>query len=373
MEINFRLVCKQLWNSNAEKNVCIDCLQELQSAYLFYKKCQKSRQLLSETLRVSPSKKVTASSDNEKTIPFQCCGQSFYNRPRLNKHKQLVHGGIVRFVCRQCPKRFLTKRSLRIHEISHRKAKKSPDLRCDQCQRQFVHLGTFMKHKERHEDTVCYYCNRGFADVNKTKKHIGDGHDKTEKRFSCVQCKKQYESRKILLRHFRTVHSRTIPMFCGQCEESCENRSMLNSHLVECKKKKKSDENDAEYWNIEHLIDDDLGTEWLNYEMLSEDYLDNGEAMVEEFLDDAFEMLAGRSDELKCHHCSTVFTSARDLVMHDITNHGECSTTLCLRFNPKTQSIPQTLRNAIHRIVSRSRVPATNVPDAKRSSLSRVC
>ncbi|KAG4065172.1 hypothetical protein HA402_007569 [Bradysia odoriphaga] len=293
-----------LWSSKVEKNICFDCLQDLQSSYLFYKKCRKSKELFSETIRDSPSKRATTSLDTAKIVPFQCCDQRFLNRTTLNKHKQLVHGSIMRFVCRLCPKKFLTKRSVRIHEISHRKARKSPDLFCDQCQTQFVHHGTFSKHKERHDnDTVCYYCNRGFSEVDQTKKHIADGHETTDKRFGCVIMPETIREAKDF--------TQTFPHY----------RDTLTSHLVECKKKK-SDEND-EYWNIEHLIDDDLGTEWLNYEMLSDDYLnvDNGEAMVEEFLDDAFEMLAGQNEELKCHHCSTVFMTARDLVMHDITNH----------------------------------------------------
>lgn len=315
----------QMWNSKVQKNICLDCLQDLQCSYLFYKKCLKSKELLSEPVGDVHKNGTTTTIEEIKTKPFQCCDQRFLTKTRLNKHKQLVHGSIMRFPCRLCPKRFLTKRSVRIHEISHRKSKKSSELFCDLCQRQFIHHGTFVKHKERHEDTVCHYCNRGFVEVEKTKKHIADRHEKSEKRFTCVKCKKKYATRKILLRHFRTVHGKMIPMFCGQCEEPCENRDKLKSHLTLCDKKK-SDEND-EYWNIEHLIDDDLTTEWLNNEMLSDDYLnvagDNGEAMVEEFLDDAFEMLAGRSEELKCHHCSTVFVTARDLIMHDITNHGK--------------------------------------------------
>lgn len=312
----------QMWSSNAKKNICIDCLQDLQSSYLFYKRCLKSKELLSETVADIQTKGITSIAEEIKTKPFQCCDQQFSTKTRLNKHKQVFHGSIVRFACRLCPRRFLTKRSVRIHEVSHKKTKKSSALFCDQCQRQFINRGTFVRHKERHEDIVCYYCNRGFSEIEKTKKHITDRHQKNEKRFSCVKCKKIFGTRKILLRHFRTVHAKTIPMFCGQCEESFENRDELKSHLVGCDKKK-SDADD-EYWNIEHLIDDDLNTEWLNYEMLSDDYLnvDNGgEAMVEEFLDDAFEMLAGRSEELKCHHCSTVFMTARDLIMHDITNH----------------------------------------------------
>ncbi len=310
---------------NAQRNICLDCLQDLQSAYLFYNKCLKSKEMLSESLGDMHKKgNTTKTLEEVKTKkPFQCCDKRFSTKARLNKHKQLAHRSIVRFACRLCPKRFLTKHSVRIHETSHRKVMNSPELFCDQCQRQFIHRGTFVRHKERHTDTVCYYCNRGYADVDKTKKHIADRHDKTDKRFSCVECQKQFGSRKILLRHYRTVHAKTIPMFCGQCEEPFKERELLQSHLVDCRKKK-STEND-EYWNIEHLIDDDLTQEWLNYEMLSDDYLnvDNGEAMVEEFLDDAFEMLAGRNEELKCHHCSTVFMTARDLIMHDITNHGK--------------------------------------------------
>lgn len=313
----------QMWSAKVQKNICMDCLQDLQSSYLFYKKCLKSKELLNETAGDVHKIGNTTISEEVKPKAFQCCDQRFSTRTRLNKHKQLVHGSIVRFTCRLCPRRFSTKRSVRIHEISHRKVKKSSELFCDQCQRQFLHRGTFAKHKDRHEDSVCYYCNRGFADVATAKKHIADRHENNEKRFACVKCKKLFGTRKILLRHFRTVHARTIPMFCGECDEPCENREKLANHLVDCDKKK-SNEGD-EYWNIEHLIDDDLTTEWLNNEMLSDDYLnvDNGEGMVEEFLDDAFEMLAGRSEELKCHHCSTVFMTARDLILHDITNHGK--------------------------------------------------
>lgn len=314
-----------MWNAREQKNICFDCIQELQSSYLFYKKCLKSKELPNEAVKDSQKRTNTMSREEEKTKPLKCCDQRFPTKYKLNKHKQHAHGDLIRFLCRSCPKRFLTKRSLRIHEVSHRKLRKSSELYCDLCRRQFIHRGTFIKHIERHKDIVCYYCNRGFAEAEITKKHIIDRHEKNEKHFSCVKCKKSFESRKILLRHFRTVHDKPIPIFCGQCDETFDSREKLKNHMVACDKKK-SDEND-EYWNIEHLIDDDLNitTEWLNYEMLSDDYLnaDNGEAMVEEFLDDAFEMLAGRNEDLKCHHCSTVFMTARDLIMHDITNHGK--------------------------------------------------
>lgn len=312
-----------MWSLKEQKNICIDCLQDLQSSYLFYKKCLKAKEMLSESVRDVQNNVNTTSAEEVKAKTFQCCDQRFLTKTRLNKHKQLDHRSMMRFQCSFCTKRFLTKRSVRIHEISHKKVTKSVELFCNLCQRQFINRGTFLMHKQRHEDTVCYYCNRGFADAEKTKKHIADHHKVNEKRFSCVECKKIFETRKILLRHFRSVHTKTIPMFCGQCNEPCENREKLMSHLVACDKKK-SDDN--EYWNIDYLIDDDLTTEWLNYEM-NDDYLnvDNGEAMVEEFLDDAFEMLVGQSEELKCHLCSTVFTNARDLTMHDITNHGKFS------------------------------------------------
>ncbi|KAJ6632636.1 Zinc finger protein [Pseudolycoriella hygida] len=310
-----------MWISNERKNICVDCLQELQSSYLFYKKCMKSKELLVELTGDVQKKEGISCNDDVKVKPFQCCRQRFSTKARLNKHKQLVHGSLVRFACRICAKRFLTKRSVRIHESSHKTVRTSIELFCDQCKRQFIHRGTFIKHKERHEDTVCIYCNRGYPHIDKTKTHIAERHEKNEKRFSCVECKKSFETRKILLRHYRTVHGKTIPVFCGQCEEPFTSREKLKDHLIDCDKKKAQD-ND-EYWDIEHLIDDDLTTEWLNSEMLSEDYLnvDNGESMVEEFLDDAFEMLTDQSEELKCNHCSTVFTTARDLIMHDITNH----------------------------------------------------
>lgn len=284
----------------------------------------KSKELLRESIAHVQKKTNRTTGKEEKTKPFKCCDQRFLTKFQLNKHKLKVHGDIFRFSCRSCSKRFLTKRSLRIHEISHRKVKNSIELKCNLCQKQFTHRGTFIKHKQRHEDVVCYYCNRCFADAEKTQTHIVDCHEKNEKRFSCVNCKKTFETRKILLRHYRTVHGRTIPaMFCGECDDTFDSKEKYENHLPNCVKKK-SNETD-EYWNIEHLIDDDLTTEWLNYEMLNDDYLNvnNDESMVEEFLDDAFEMLAGQSEELKCHHCSTVFTTARDLIMHDITNHGE--------------------------------------------------
>lgn len=293
---------------------------------MFYKKCLKSKEL-GQSAKDIQNKTKTMSREEEKTKHFKCCDQRFLTKFKLNKHKQHAHGANFRFPCRSCPKRFLTKRSVRIHEYSHRNVEKSSESYCELCERQFKHRANFLKHKQRHTDVVCYYCNRVFTDKETTKKHIADRHEKNRKNFSCVICKKPFAfgNRKILLRHFRTVHARIIPMFCGQCEEPFDNRDKLKSHLIECNKRK-SDEND-EYWDIEHLIDDDLNltTEWLNYEMLSDDYLnvDNGESMVEEFLDDAFEMLVGRSEELKCHLCSTVFKTSRDLIMHDITNHGK--------------------------------------------------
>lgn len=313
-----------MWNSKDQKNICADCLSELQSSYLFYKKCLKTEQILSEAITEIRETTAVIVGKPEQIKPFKCCDLRFSKKSMLDKHKHIVHGIVGRFSCQSCSKRFVSKRSLRVHEISHKKVKNSTELHCDLCQRQFTHLGTFIKHKERHADVVCYYCNRGFSDVEITKAHVADRHESNDKRFSCVSCKKTFGTRKILLRHYRTVHGTTIRLFCGQCEKPFNSKDELNNHLPNCDKSK-ADEND-EYWNIEHLnFDDDLTAEWLNYDMLSDDYLnvDNDETMVEEFLDDAFEMLAGQSEELKCHHCSTVFMSARDLIMHDITNHGE--------------------------------------------------
>lgn len=295
---------------------------------MFYKKCLKSKEL-NESARHVQNKTKTVTGDEEKVKYFKCCDQRFATKFQLNKHKQHAHGANFRFPCRFCKKRFLSKRSVRFHEVSHKKIKKSY---CELCQRHFNYRyrANFLKHQQRHNDIECYYCNRVFTEVELTKKHIADRHEKNKKLFSCVNCKNgPFESRKILLRHYRTVHATTIPIFCGQCDEPFKGneKEKLMTHLVDCNKKK-SNEND-EYWDIEHLIDDDLNltTEWLNYEMLSDDYLnvDNGESMVEEFLDDAFEMLVGHSEELKCHLCFTVFKTSRDLIMHDITNHGKFS------------------------------------------------
>lgn len=219
-----------------------------------------------------------------------------------------------KYKCTICHKQFKTKRGSFIHKLSHKEKTNFAHLYCKICTRQFHSETSFIKHNQKHLDSICYYCNSGFLSKTNAIAHIAKMHndDKFQK-FVCICCDLAYATRIILLRHYRIVHKTKSILVCGECVSLKSNNKLINFDSVETLTKHISEkhesktivdhflyqdtttkENDASIEALSLYADDVMHAEFLNYNLLGdEDYLNstsNKMSMVEEFLEDAFQM-----------------------------------------------------------------------------------
>lgn len=172
-----------------------------------------------------------------KNISYQCneCLNWYSDKELLKKHKCLVHTKINNELsCDICPKKFQSIRGLTIHKTLHN-IKSKEKISCKICDRTFSVMSNLTYHMKYHKSDVCYYCNSGFCNLNMMKVHIKENHS-GKKPYCCSYCHKNFNVRKVLLRHKRIVHGVFNDIyFCGMCKNSSVGfltYEILNKHIT---------------------------------------------------------------------------------------------------------------------------------------------
>lgn len=142
------------------RNICNNCLNQLESAFEFRKKCEQSEITLKRMLlEKSQNLVITERLDRIETNIYIChvckkeydkeealmahlglhsrkksflcnyCGRSFTRSDELSRHT-LIHSNERPFKCKTCKKAFRQKFHLTEHERSHNN---SPEFVCDTC------------------------------------------------------------------------------------------------------------------------------------------------------------------------------------------------------------------------------------------------
>lgn len=331
----------------------------------------------------------------------------------------------TRFRCRSCirPRWFYSKHDLAQHRLTAHLTPDDAWF-CEPCSLQFHTERSHRAHQQLHADNICLYCNVGFPSEADVREHIRSRHippaaavasvdgaqNLTEPmpqrlRFTCNQCDAfvSFSSRRALLRHTRSKHVHQAGRYlCGLCSRTAfDSRDELREHLRNCRPvagempasattasmqiecdgdagedyintDKDNDIDDVDAALNFGSLDDDMPVEFLNYNLLAGggmNDIDDGccfdsiymDGMVEEFLDDAFQIQpplstmttdqdgsdksittntsAGTSTApsarhtYACPHCPandgatfvTLFTKQRDLHLHLAEKHNEPS------------------------------------------------
>lgn len=167
-------------------------------------------------------------------------------KKRLLKKKTVKSIEVLDFVCTKCSKRFISKKSLRLHGAVHlpdelkkihtcscceKKFQSISNLNthflalhtderpfiCEECGKSFVNVGGLNQHKVTHatdRPCQCPHCPKKFKDLMHLRKHA-DVHN--EGTHICLHCGKHLKSKRILTNHM-IVHSDQKKYKCHLCD-----------------------------------------------------------------------------------------------------------------------------------------------------------
>lgn len=168
---------------------------------------------------------------------------------------------VLDFPCPNCPKRFVSKRHLKLHDIVHlpdelkkihscsecaNKFQTISNLNthflavhtnerpfiCEECGKAFVNIAGLNQHKVTHatdRPCQCNYCPKTFKDVKHLRKHEEVHNEDTH---ICLHCGKQLKSKRILRTHM-VVHSDQKNYQCHLCELDFKRPKTLKVSSIE--------------------------------------------------------------------------------------------------------------------------------------------
>ncbi|XP_011180027.3 zinc finger protein 81 [Zeugodacus cucurbitae] len=156
------------------------------------------------------------------------CGRTvlktFYN-VHLRRHKQL------KFLCSKCPKRCVSRYTLKKHMELH-SDERDRNIECIDCGRRFYTLENLQLHQATHispEDRAifeCTVCSKTFLRKSNLGLHMQMHRGET---MDCPHCDKKFVRRKDLEIHIR-FHTGDFPYSCSMCERKFAIKGHLNYH-----------------------------------------------------------------------------------------------------------------------------------------------
>ena len=186
------------------------------------------------------------------------CGLGFTSNKSMNKHKNIVHNGQLKFSCKQCNFKTGYGDSLKSHvESIHDKIRKSCTIcswkgngknlvkhkremhfkpnnehfKCDICRKEYSRNDHLKTHKDRDHFGIRYPCpNCEFSSTSKgsLKIHISSKHE--GKRYPCKQCEHKAYCSSSLMKHINVIHLNLKPNICNFCEFKAASKSNLKIH-----------------------------------------------------------------------------------------------------------------------------------------------
>ncbi|KAI6654747.1 Gastrula zinc finger protein XlCGF17.1-like [Oopsacas minuta] len=168
---------------------------------------------------------------NSKTNPsHQCnfCPKVFIYKSSLTVHERL-HTGEHLFLCERCPKKFAKRTLLQLHIRSHTGEK---PYSCQFCTVKFSSRSNQQVHLRIHtgeKPHSCEICLMKFNRKTQLTEHIRI-HTR-DLPFLCTTCPKKFSSKVNLTVHQR-VHTGEKPYSCGQCPKDFGQRTNLFTHML---------------------------------------------------------------------------------------------------------------------------------------------
>ena len=184
--------------------------------------------------------KHTTSVHKENTFACKICSIVFLKEDTLKSHILSTHEGIKPHKCGTCDKRFSKKTSIRLH-MKRFHSDQNPH-KCAICNESFRlsrGLTKHMRFKHKIEkfglplvNLKCHFCKESFAKRNRFVEHVNKLHKETA--FGCDICDVVFTSIENLLTHTSTVHERSKPYKCKECDKRFAVEISISIHMKQC-------------------------------------------------------------------------------------------------------------------------------------------
>ncbi|XP_055681868.1 zinc finger protein 761-like [Lutzomyia longipalpis] len=165
---------------------------------------------------------------DEERLIFSCshCGKKFSKKSNLKIHINSIHTKDKLFICEECGKSFNTKGGLYEHRVVH--TDEHP-FHCSFCPKQFKNTSAKKRHEEIHADIKheCSYCGIKLKTRRTLRLHMVVHSDK--KNYKCNYCGNEYKRAKTLKDHL-FLHTGQRPYECPFCDKTFSNNSNCRSH-----------------------------------------------------------------------------------------------------------------------------------------------
>ncbi|GAB0096619.1 hypothetical protein DMENIID0001_121490 [Sergentomyia squamirostris] len=166
-------------------------------------------------------------SDSEKFIhPCPFCDKKFTRSGQIQTHVRVVHQGDKPFVCEECGKSFGTKCGLSEHKITH---SGEYGIQCPHCPKRFKSNARLKRHIDVHNENkyTCPHCGIHLKTQLTLKMHLLVHSD--VKKYKCHHCGNEYKRSKALKNHL-ILHTGLKPYACPFCDKTFANGSNCRSH-----------------------------------------------------------------------------------------------------------------------------------------------
>lgn len=238
-------------SDNLPTQICYNCLQELENAYKFRRKCQKADQQLrtidkkiklefqesiqnnesfhgniDDNIAVEFGGQTEPDRDDEVRIISKDEIKSTVKKEKLIRRKKKMRKSRYDYwkICEVCGK---NTKNLVSHLDTHNIEKKYS---CEVCDKKFKFKSGLIIHKAVHDPTprkTCEVCGKTFHILAQYRKHFV--YHANERKFECETCGKRFNTLDILRVHNMT-HTDERPFTCSECGKTFRTAGCVSRH-----------------------------------------------------------------------------------------------------------------------------------------------